>query len=67
MNESLVQQLADCGQDHLLADTEALDPVTLERFERQLEAIDWEALRSLLDTWDGSRARVVEPLSLIHI
>ncbi len=61
MNESLVQQLADCGQDHLLEDTEALDPVTLERFERQLEAIDWEALRSLLDTWDGSWARVVEP------
>ena len=60
MNESLTQRLADCGQDHLLEDIGSLDPANLERFERQLESIDWEALRSLLHTPGKPGVGVVE-------
>ena len=60
MNESLTQRLADCGQDHLLEETGSLDPAILERFERQLESIDWEALKSLLDAPGEPGVGVVE-------
>ena len=42
MTDSLNQRLADAGQGHLLEGIEALDEATGERFENQLESIDWE-------------------------
>ena len=44
MTDSLSQRLADAGQDHLLEGIEALDETTGERFEHQLESIDWEGM-----------------------
>jgi len=63
VNESLSQRLVDCGQDHLLEDVGSLDEAARERFERQLESIDWPALgRRLAEqaTPDRLGARVAE-------
>ena len=53
MKDSLREALADAGQDHLLEGIEALDEATRERFESQLESIDWESVARLSGSLAG--------------
>ena len=62
MNDLLIRQLADAGQLHLLEEIDILDQSVLERFESELELIDWEGLAVAAD--GGGRAGdLVEPVA----
>jgi len=53
VKDSLSQRLADAGQDHLIEGIEALDETTRERFESQLESIDWDGVARLSGSLAG--------------
>lgn len=53
MNDSLGQRIFDAGQEHLLEGVEVLEQATREKFEGELDSIDWSGLSGLTGSIDG--------------